>query len=619
MRSSRETDAASEDPRARRGRGAFRLTKRDERRTEGSLAELVARSVARLLALDELERTYRRVGPTASPTEFFGRVLQQLGVSIDCPESDRARLPDSGPCIFVSNHPYGGLDGIVLASLIGARRGDLRILANELLHRIPELESMVLPLDVFGGSAAVFRNLGSLRRARDWLAGGHSLLLFPSGEVSHLHTSLGGVVDPPWRESAAWLLAQVPECRVVPLYIEGTNSAAFQLAGLLHPLMRTAMLPREMLNKSGRRIRVIIGEALGPRLAERLDSAPALTRFLRMQTYLLPAASAPAREGAAGVAPVGDPVVAAMDAGLLAREIEDRIGEDILAASGDLVVLHVPGAESQALIHEVGRLRELTFRAVGEGTGKSIDVDCFDQWYEHLVLWDVRHRRIAGAYRLGRVDRILAERGRDGLYTSTLFDYRDLFLPLLGPAIEVGRSWVRTEYQRSFGPLLLLWKAIGAFLLRNPGYHSLFGAVSISGRYDPRALQLAVEYLRRHHGHPILGSLVRARSPFRRAAGAWMLRREIGELTAPEDVDAVLETLGREGQGLPVLVRQYLKLGGRMLSFNVDAEFGNSIDCLVAVDLRRTPASILARYMGREGAERWLSTHRAGRADPVGR
>jgi putative hemolysin len=576
----------------------------------------MGRSVARLLGLDVLERTYLRLGPSGSPTEFLGRVLTELDVTVDCPAAERARLPAAGPCVFVSNHPYGGLDGVVLASLIGERRGDLRILANELLCRIPELDPMVLPLDVFSGGAAVFRNLKSLRRARDWLADGRSLLLFPAGEVSHLHASLGGVIDPPWRESAAWLLAQVPECRVVPLYVEGVNSAAFQVAGLLHPLMRTAMLPREMLNKSGRRIRVVVGEPLGPGLADRIEGLPELTRCLRMQTYLLPAASPPCGDAVASAdaAAAVEPVACASDGDVLTREIEARVQRGVLASSGDLVVVHVNGAESAAVLHEIGRLRELTFRAVGEGTGRSIDVDRFDHWYEHLVLWDTRARCIAGAYRLGRVDRVLARHGRDGLYTSTLFEYRDLFLPLLGPAIEVGRSWVRAEYQRSFAPLLLLWKGIGAFLLRHPGYRSLFGAVSISGRYDPRALQLAVEYLRHHHGDPILGGLVRARAPFRRAAGTRLLRREIATLTAPEAVDAVLESLGRQGEGLPVLVRQYLKLGGRMLSFNVDAAFGNSVDCLVSVDLRRTPPNVLARYMGRDGAASFLAAQRGNRS-----
>jgi len=251
----------------------------------------------------------------------------------------------------------------------------------------------------------------------------------------------------------------------------------------------------------------------------------------------------------------------------------------------------------------------MAFRAVGEGTGRAFDLDRFDAWYDHLVLWNQRDNRIAGAYRAGCVERILAERGRSGLYTSTLFDYGDLFLRLLGPALEVGRSWVHADYQRSFGPLLLLWKAIGAWVLRHPRCHSLFGAVSISGRHDPGALQLAVEYLRRHHRDPLLAGLVRPRHPLPRAAGARLLRREIAELVAPGDLDAVMGALGGSGQGLPVLVRQYLKLGGRMLGFNVDPDFANSLDCLVAVDLRRTDPTVLVRYLGQEAARRWLAQH----------
>jgi putative hemolysin len=373
-----------------------------------------------------------------------------------------------------------------------------------------------------------------------------------------------------------------------------------------------------MLNKGGRRLRVGIGEALDPGLAARFDGDAALTRFLRVQTYLLPSASQDRSNGAgpARAVPVADPADPVAVASAVAR-LHDR---GVLAQSGDFIVVHAHGDEEPIVLEEIGRLRETTFRTVGEGTGRGCDLDRFDAWYEHLVLWNVRERRIAGAYRIGCVDRIVSAHGRSGLYSSTLFDYGDVFLRLLGPAIEVGRSWVHADYQRSFGPLLLLWKAIGAWVVRFPHYRSLFGAVSISGSYDPRAVQLAVAYLRRHHRDVVLTGLVRPRHPFQCAQGARLLRREIAELAAPGDLDAVMSALGGAGQGLPVLVRQYLRLGGRMLGFNVDPDFGHSIDCLVAIDLRRTEPAVLARYLGRDEAACWLARHAAHRAGtPEGR
>lgn len=571
------------------------------------MAEALGRLLEHLLALRALERAYSGIEPGLDPGSFAMRSLQLLDVTVDCGEIERERIPGSGPLLVVANHPYGGIDGIALTALLSARRGDLRILANEMLCRIPEFAPVVLPLDVFGGSRAVHRNLGALRAARDWLEQGGAVLAFPAGEVSHLRPELGGVADPPWQRTAGWLLRQVPAARALAVHVDGANGATFQIAGLVHPRVRTALLPREILNKGGRRLRIRIGEPLPPGLASRFADDVALTRFLRLQTYLLPAATPAAGAGtrASGAIPVAAPCRTGQVATAMAR----LCAGTALARSGELVVVHVHGDAEPAVLEEIGRLREATFREVGEGTGRALDVDCFDAWYEHLVLWHERDRRIAGAYRIGSVARILAERGRTGLYTSTLFDYGDLFLRLLGPAIEVGRSWVHADYQRSFSPLLLLWKAIGAWVLRHPGCHSLFGAVSISGRYDPRALQVAVEYLRQHHRDPLLAGLVRPRHPFHRAPGMRLLRREIAELTAPGDLDAVMAALGDEGRGLPVLVRQYLKLGGRMLGFNVDPDFGGALDCLVAVDLRRTDADVLARYLGREQAVRWLAGH----------
>lgn len=596
----------------------FRLRQGDRSVQASPVADALGRLLEHLLALRALERAYRGIEPGLDPGAFARRSLELLDIAVDCDTAARQRIPESGSLLVVANHPYGGIDGIALTALLSARRGDLRILANEMLCRIPEFAPVVLPLDVFGGSRAVHRNLGALRAARDWLDRGGAVLAFPAGEVSHLRPELGGIADPPWQRTAGWLLRQVPAARALAVHVDGANGATFQIAGLVHPRVRTALLPREILNKGGRRLRIRIGEPLQPGLASRFADDVSLTRFLRLQTYLLPAATPGAGTAtcAAGVVPVAAP----RSAGQVETAMERLRTGAPLARSGELVVVHVHGDHEPAVLEEIGRLREEAFRAVGEGTGRALDLDRFDAWYEHLVLWHERDRRIAGAYRVGCVGRILAERGRGGLYTSTLFDYGDLFLRLLGPAIEVGRSWVHADYQRSFSPLLLLWKAIGAWVLRHPGCHALFGAVSISGRYDPRAVQLAVEYLRRRHRDPLLAGLVRPRHPFHRAPGMRLLRHEIAQLVAPGDVDAVMTALGGDRQGLPVLVRQYLKLGGRMLGFNVDPEFGNALDCLVAVDLRRTDAGVLARYLGREAAARWLAGHASRRttagADP---
>jgi putative hemolysin len=255
-------------------------------------------------------------------------------------------------------------------------------------------------------------------------------------------------------------------------------------------------------------------------------------------------------------------------------------------------------------------LRELTFRAVGEGTGRCSDIDLFDAFYLHLFVWDAHAALIAGAYRLGLVDHILACHGKRGLYTHSLFKYRTGMLDSLSPAIELGRSFVRAEYQRSFAPLLLLWAGIGHFVERSPKYAVLFGPVSISARYAPASRRLLVEYLSAHSTHPRLAREVTPRRPFharpRTAAPC-------GTMSAsPESLDELSRRIAQietDGKGVPVLLRQYLHLGGRLLGFTLDRDFADTLDGLIMVDLREVEEAVLARYMGKRGAAAFRAYH----------
>jgi putative hemolysin len=262
-------------------------------------------------------------------------------------------------------------------------------------------------------------------------------------------------------------------------------------------------------------------------------------------------------------------------------------------------------------LREIGRLRELTFRAVGEGTGRSEDIDLYDAFYRHLFVWDAGAGAIVGAYRLGLVDEILARHGKRGLYTHSLFKYRARMLHSVSPGIELGRSFVRAEYQRSFAPLLLLWAGIGRFVERAPRYAVLFGAVSISARYAPASRRLIVDYLSAHRADPRLAGEVRPRHPFRsaRTAGTAM------------PVPASIEELSRriaqiepDGKGVPVLLRHYLELGGRLLGFTLDRDFADTLDGLIMVDLRKIEEAVLARYMGKPGAAAFRAYHALDRA-----
>jgi putative hemolysin len=256
------------------------------------------------------------------------------------------------------------------------------------------------------------------------------------------------------------------------------------------------------------------------------------------------------------------------------------------------------------VLREIGRLREITFRAAGEGTGRALDLDDFDRHYDHLFVWNRARAEIVGAYRVGATDRIVATHGTAGLYTTTLFRYDERMLERLGPALELGRSFVRAEYQKSYSALLLLWKGIGRLVARSPRYRVLFGPVSISSRYQEASQQFLRRFLEQEHGNQALASLVHAVNPPRPIAPP---SRDSAVAADVDELDALIARIeGR--QGIPVLLRQYLRLDATLLGFNIDPAFGDALDALMMVDLTKLPVETLQRYIGRDAAA-FLQTH----------
>jgi putative hemolysin len=296
---------------------------------------------------------------------------------------------------------------------------------------------------------------------------------------------------------------------------------------------------------------------------------------------------------------------------LLKAEIEALPVDQRLVVAGQFSVHFARAEQFPWCLQEIGRLRELTFRAVGEGTGKSSDVDLFDSYYLHLFVWDSSANAIVGAYRLGLADEIVARYGKRGLYTHSLFKYADKVLEAMNPAIELGRSFVRAEYQRGFAPLMLLWRGIGEFIVRHPQYATLFGAVSISNEYTPVSRRLIVDFLSANNIEATLARHVKPRHPFRSRDAAYD-RAEFDALNDIEDVSRMVKQIERDSKGVPILLKQYLKLGGRLLAFNADENFNDALDGLIMVDLRASDSRVLARYLGEDGAAAFFSHHGIG-------
>ncbi len=398
---------------------------------------------------------------------------------------------------------------------------------------------------------------------------------------------------------------RAPELAVTPVYVDGANSVLFQLLGLLHPRLRTALLARELLNKRQARIEVRIGSAIPVSKLLAIPSDDERIAYLRWRTYLLaernsfkPRTNLPLlrREGRSGQM---EPIAPPRPAEELSAEVARLAPARLLDRSGQLTVYLAPAYEIPAVLAEIGRLREITFRAAGEGTGKASDLDAFDPHYLHLFVWSEKAREVVGAYRLAATG---SARSR-GLYTATLFQYSDAFLDRMGPALELGRSFVRPQYQKSFSPLLLLWKGIGKYVARNPRYRVLFGPVSISNQYQSISRSLMVSFLERHALLKDWAELISVRNPFR-AGPKGALPQSGFDI---DDLSNVVSDIEAGQAGIPVLLRQYLKLGGKLLGFNVDPNFSNALDGLILVDLTKTEPKLLGRYLGKDEAAAFLA------------
>jgi putative hemolysin len=553
---------------------------------------------------DTLCRSYRLSDPqTATAEQFTADMLRHLDISYKVDDGDIDRIPKTGACVVVANHPFGLLEGFILVTLLERIRPDYRIVANTLLASTPALHERVIFVNPFE-EANAHENGRSLRASIECLRKGGLLVMFPAGEVAHFNWSERAVADPKWNTSAARLARKIG-CPTLPLFFKGANSIPFHMLGTIHPRLRTLNLARELVKKRKRVIGVSIGTPIPASVLNSYPDAESATGYLRARTYLLHNRSQVTSPKPATLQPQPVPIQSA------AAEVASLDAAHLLASNDDFKVFLANASEIPQILQEIGRSREETYREIGEGTGNSLDLDEFDSYYQHMFLWSNRDQRVAGAYRLVTTPQVLAQRGIKGLYTSTLFHYDPNFFNHIGPAIELGRSFIRREYQKHYAPLLLLWKGIAAVAQRNPDCPVLFGAVSISSDYQALSRTLIVNFLNGHIAENMAG-WIKPRRGFR---GSKFIPKHVQDLTHllmnVEELSSSIQDLERDGKGLPVLIRQYLKIGGKLLGFNVDPNFSNALDALVMADLRTASPAMLDRCMGRAGAAQFRAFHAA--------
>ena len=563
------------------------------------------------LRLNTFRELYQRVEKTALPVvgeghadpgTFARLTLRVLDISARIDANDPYRIPARGPVIVAANHPHGAVDGLVLLDFVSRVRPDVRLIANHLLARIPEMRDVCFFVDPFERDDSMQRTLAGLRAAHLWLRRGGTVIVFPAGEVAHTRTADGSLVDSPWRTTVG-RLAIATGASVLPVHISGENSRTFYAAGRVHPLLRSVLLARELLKKRGRSIALRLGETVSStELTANNSCASVATQRIR-------AAVEKSRAGRPSTTPSRrlQPLVTPISADDLTGDVSRLPVESLLLSTGAFDVYCAAAPSIPRVLAEVGRLREQTFRAVDEGTGKPSDLDAFDTAYLHLFVWNRERREVVGAYRIGRSDQIVATGGVAGLYTRSLFRFDEKLFRGLPPALELGRSFVREAYQRDPVALMLLWKGVCSFVQRYPHYRMLFGAVSVSARYSDQTRTMLMQFLEQNHLDPLVDQVTPLQPyPVTRVVDdSSVIPRTI------DAADALISQFEGPGRTMPVLLRQYLKLNARVLGFSVDPSFGDALDALMMVDLLRVDIRILRRYFGRRGADTFLAHHLA--------
>ena len=530
-----------------------------------------------------------------SEADFFTLACKHLNLNYDLEGLEN--IPPEGPCVVTSNHPHGLSDGIMFGAAVMRRRKDVRIVVNDFLYCVRGMRPQSITVNVYGGNEATRANIAGMKEMLAWLRAGHCLLVFPSGSVASLSLRHREIQEDPWQANIASIISKTG-ATVVPMHISGRTGWLFQLVTLLAKGHRSALLPREIKRDGRMRHSIRLGRPVPPKIVSLFKDPESLSDHLQLRSSLLRYRIEPPQKDAQ--AAPACPVDAPEPPELLQEEI-DALPENCFCYRSENYGLEIYTAEAEQiprLLHEIGLQRENTFRSVGEGTGTACDLDQFDPHYIHLVMWDTRNKCLAGAYRIGRTDFIIRNKGLQGLYNAAFFRFRKPLLDVMTRGLEMGRAFITPPYQRLAASLDTLWMGIGRYLLKHPEYRYLYGTVSISNDYTAYSRRLILGWLRANCMEPALAGSVQAYFPpdslSLRAEEQQLMRRGLADVRLLNILVAEAEP---DGKGIPVLLRQYLRINGKMLSFGIDESFGGTLDCLVLQDLQSTAARFMKRYM----------------------
>ncbi len=560
----------------------------------------------KVLKISTLNKIYDRTKHNKD-LEFLNAIIDEFQIKFEIPEEDFKRLPKDGPYITISNHPLGGIDGILLLKLMLEREPNFKIIANFLLHRIEPLKPFIMPVNPFENLKGAKSSVIGIKETLRHLSDGKPLGMFPAGEVS---TYKDGklMVDKPWEEGAIKVIrkAQVP---VVPIYFHAKNSRLFYMLSKINDTLRTAKLPSELLTQKDRVIKVRIGKPISVAEQNEHQTIEEYSDFLRKKTYMLANAfekEAPFLQTPNLKLPKNPKQIAtaANKEKMLAEVAALRKTDCRLTHSKNYEVFLTEAGKIPNILHEIGRLREITFREVGEGTNESLDLDRYDKYYHHMFLWDDDAKEIAGAYRMGMGSEIFKKYGIDGFYLQELFRFEPELFDMMSKSIEMGRAFIVGEYQQKPMPLFLLWKGIVHCTLRYPEHKYLIGGVSISNQFSDFSKSLMIEFMKSHYYDPYVAQYVYPKKEYKvklkDADKDFVFEEAEADLNK---FDKIIDEIEPGTLRLPVLIKKYIKQNARVIAFNVDPLFNNAVDGLMYIRIADLPESTVKPVMEEFQAE----------------
>jgi len=549
----------------------------------------------KVLKISTINKIYNK-NKHLSDLDFLNALLDDFQIKFDIPEEDLKRLPKDGAYITISNHPLGGIDGILLLKLMIEQRSDFKIIANFLLHRIEPLIPYIMPVNPFENRKDVKSSVAGFKNALLHLKEGHPLGIFPAGEVS---TYRDGklLVDKPW-EAAAMKLAKKAEVPIVPIYFHAKNSPLFYRLSKISDTLRTAKLPSELLSQKHRIIKVRIGRTISVKDQQQHETLDAFSDFIRKKTYMLSNTFERPKilkniSSNIKIKKIPKKIAAPINPLLMESEVDDlRAKNHRLLESKNYEVYLAHAANIPNILREIGRLREITFRAIGEGTNRAIDLDKFDSYYHHMFLWDTEAECLVGAYRMGLGTEIYEALGIDGFYLQDLFRFEPELHDMMSQSIELGRAFIIKEYQQKPMPLFLLWKGIVHTTLRFPNHKYLIGGVSISNRFSNFSKSLMIEFMKSHYYDPYLAQYVHPKKEFKvklkDTDKDFVFDATEADLNK---FDKIIDEIEPGALRLPVLLKKYIKQNARLIAFNVDPLFNNAVDGLMYIRIADLPDS----------------------------